>query len=406
MKKLSFYAIMLTLTTTAYAQFGGVKALTDTQTVANKFHVFEVGDGQRLISAYTAVDSLTASIEFKLPGASSLPTCNAGKKGLLLVNTTSSTLSFCNGTAWSTVAYDQDQDGLTTLIDTDDGTDFTAGDAAADHALSGKTFFTGASMTGTTGSMPNRGSVTFSTEGASVPAGYYSGGTIDVVAGGTGDGDAAGAQILAGYEAWNTSGSLVDGTMTNRGSPTFSSEGASVPSGYYSGGSIDVVAGGTGDGDAAGAQILGGYEAWNSSGGLVDGTMTNRGAITYSPGTSNQNVAVGYHSGGGTINGDGDLTAGNIKTGVNIFGVTGTYTGSSCSGTYAGNLSSCGTSYWLRRESYQTTERTKYCQNRGCTSFVSGSSATGAGQDYGDPYSGNVRCVGSNLPVYSQVVCN
>jgi hypothetical protein len=346
MKKILFYAIMLTLTTTAYAQFGGVKALTDTQTVANKFHVFEVGDGQRLISAYTAVDSLTASIEFKLPGASSLPTCNAGKKGLLLVNTTSSTLSFCNGTAWSTVAYDQDQDGLTTLIDADDGTDFTAGDAAADHALSGKTFFTGASMTGTTGSMPNRGSVTFSTEGASVPAGYYSGGTIDVVAGGTGDGDAAGAQILAGYEAWN------------------------------------------------------------SSGGLVDGTMTNRGAITYSPGTSNQNVAAGYHSGGGTINGDGDLTAGNIKTGVNIFGVTGTYTGSSCSGTYAGNLSSCGTSYWLRRESYQTTERTKYCQNRGCSSFVSGSSSYGAGQDFGDPYTGNVRCVGSNLPVYSQVTCN
>ena len=281
MKKLLFYAIMMTLATTTYAQFGGTKALTDTQTVANKFHVFKVGDGQRLVSAYTAVDSLTASIEFKLPGAASLPTCIAGKKGLLLVNTTSSTLSFCNGTAWSTVAYDQDQDGLTTLIDADDAVAFTAGTAAAGNVLSGSTFYTGASMTGTTGS------------------------------------------------------------MTNRGSPTFSTEGASVPSGYYSGGTIDVLSGGTGDGDAAGGQILAGYEAWNSSGGLVDGTMTNRGNITYSPGTGSQNVAVGYHAGGGTVNGDGDLAAGNIKTGVNIFGVTGTYSGPVCGTTILtpGNLS-------------------------------------------------------------------
>lgn len=46
---------------------------------------------------------------------------------------------------------------------------------------------------------------------------------------------------------------------------------------------------------------------------------------TWTPGTSNQYISSGtYCSGQQTIKGDSNLTAANIKSGVNIFGVTGT----------------------------------------------------------------------------------
>jgi len=53
--------------------------------------------------------------------------------------------------------------------------------------------------------------------------------------------------------------------------------------------------------------------------------MANNGAFTLLCGATNQTVTAGY-SGGGTLAGDADLVAGNIKSGVDIFGVTGTYT--------------------------------------------------------------------------------
>lgn len=54
------------------------------------------------------------------------------------------------------------------------------------------------------------------------------------------------------------------------------------------------------------------------------------GATTYTPSTSNQTIQQGsYLTGDQTILGDADLVAGNIKNGVTIFGVTGTYEGSS-----------------------------------------------------------------------------
>ena len=59
-----------------------------------------------------------------------------------------------------------------------------------------------------------------------------------------------------------------------------------------------------------------------------------KGATTYTPSTSNQTIAAGtYLTGIQTIAGDSDLVASNIKSGVNIFGVTGTYTGGGGSST-------------------------------------------------------------------------
>lgn len=55
---------------------------------------------------------------------------------------------------------------------------------------------------------------------------------------------------------------------------------------------------------------------------------TRQAAKTYTPGTSNQTIPAGtFLTGAATIAGDADLTAANIKKGVNIFGKTGTLSG-------------------------------------------------------------------------------
>ena len=66
--------------------------------------------------------------------------------------------------------------------------------------------------------------------------------------------------------------------------------------------------------------------------------VTKKSAATYTPGTSDQSIASGqYLSGTQTIKGDANLVAGNIKSGVSIFGVTGTYTGGGSSGGSGNN---------------------------------------------------------------------
>lgn len=65
----------------------------------------------------------------------------------------------------------------------------------------------------------------------------------------------------------------------------------------------------------------------------VGSGVTKKSAATYTPGTSDQNIASGqYLNGTQTIKGDSNLTAGNIRNGVKIFNVTGSYAGSSSSG--------------------------------------------------------------------------
>jgi len=56
-------------------------------------------------------------------------------------------------------------------------------------------------------------------------------------------------------------------------------------------------------------------------------SVTTKAAATITPGTSNQTIASGtYLTGTQTIAGDADLVAANIKTGVQIFGVNGSFT--------------------------------------------------------------------------------
>ena len=74
--------------------------------------------------------------------------------------------------------------------------------------------------------------------------------------------------------------------------------------------------------------VRSGYKFVNSSGQLITGTIPSKGAQTYTPKTVSQTIAKGqYLSGNQTIQGDENLKASNIKSGVSIFGVSGSYTG-------------------------------------------------------------------------------
>jgi len=64
--------------------------------------------------------------------------------------------------------------------------------------------------------------------------------------------------------------------------------------------------------------------------GLVDGTMPNRGTVTNTITTQGGEYTIpsGYHNGSGKVTASfANLTAGNIKSGVNIGGIVGTYLG-------------------------------------------------------------------------------
>lgn len=88
----------------------------------------------------------------------------------------------------------------------------------------------------------------------------------------------------------------------------------------------------TSDADAVAAEILSGKTAYKN-GSKLTGTMPNRGAQTGSISTVSGSVTIqqGYHDGSGSVNIDSTeqakIISSNIKDGVNILGVTGSYTG-------------------------------------------------------------------------------
>ena len=85
----------------------------------------------------------------------------------------------------------------------------------------------------------------------------------------------------------------------------------------------------TSDATATAAQILSPYTAYVATG-KVTGVIPSQGAQTITPSTSMQTIQAGqYLSGVQTILGDSNLTASNIKNGVSIFGVLGSYSGQS-----------------------------------------------------------------------------
>ena len=73
------------------------------------------------------------------------------------------------------------------------------------------------------------------------------------------------------------------------------------------------------------SDLLSGKELIDQSGNVVTGTIATKAAATITPGTVNQAIPANtYLTGAQTIKGDANLIASNIKSGVSIFGVTGT----------------------------------------------------------------------------------
>ena len=117
----------------------------------------------------------------------------------------------------------------------------------------------------------------------------------------------------------------------------------STPAAFLKNGAISTNAPLSNLGTATAADVAEGKTFTSTAGLKVTGTMTSKSAATYTPGTSDQTIASGqYLSGAQTIKGDSNLVAGNIKSGVSIFGVSGTYSGSggSSSGIQAQHITS------------------------------------------------------------------
>lgn len=116
------------------------------------------------------------------------------------------------------------------------------------------------------------------------------------------------AHLLSGYTAHDRSGAIINGTC-----------------------SFDAD---TSDGDAIASQILSNKIAY-VNGNKITGIMPNNGGVSGTIETLNSAYVVpqGYHDGSGTVNisdtESAKIIAANIKAGVSILGVEGTYAGES-----------------------------------------------------------------------------
>lgn len=159
------------------------------------------------------------------------------------------------------------------------------------------------------------------TSDQSIASGQYLNGTQTI----KGDSNLTAANIKSGVKIFNVTGSYAGSSsggntpnlQTKTVTPSESTQTVSPDSGY--GGLSQVT-----------------VNAISTT--YVGSGVTKKAAATYTPSTSNQTIAASqYLSGAQTIKGDANLVAGNIKSGVSIFGVTGTYAGGGSSGGSGNN---------------------------------------------------------------------
>lgn len=74
------------------------------------------------------------------------------------------------------------------------------------------------------------------------------------------------------------------------------------------------------------SELLKNRVLYDLQGNMLMGSMANNGSLEYIPSEEEQIIPEGYTS-GGVVQGDSNLLPENIKAGITIFGVTGTYTG-------------------------------------------------------------------------------
>ena len=156
------------------------------------------------------------------------------------------------------------------------------------------------------------------TSNQSIASGQYLSGAQTI----KGDSNLIASNIKKGVTIFNVTGSYNEATggptlQSKIVSPSESTQTVSLDSGYDGLSKVTVNA---------------------ISSTYVGSDVTKKSAATYTPKTTDQSIASGqYLSGTQTIKGDANLVAGNIKSGVNIFGVTGTYAGGGSSGGNGNN---------------------------------------------------------------------
>lgn len=171
----------------------------------------------------------------------------------------------------------------------------------------------------------------------------------------------SGAQSLNGVTSYGADGTKYTGSIATKTGSDLTASGATVtvPSGYYATSASKSVASGSATtpattitaapelsinsstgvitatvsaSQAITPTVSAGYVSTGTSGTVTASgsdtlALTTQGATTITPGTSAQTIAAGtYLTGAQTIEGDSNLQAAYIKSGVSIFGVNGSLT--------------------------------------------------------------------------------
>ena len=219
------------------------------------------------------------------------------------------------------------------------GTDTSNATANAEHILSGYTAYVNDMLV--TGTMVNHGSVSnelSAGDSVELEKGYYELSTLTVktLASQT-KATAISSDILAPKTAW-VNGAIITGNMVNRGAVTYGLpiNGAyTIPSGFHNGA------------------------------GKVTQSIATQDGWTVTPRSSNVLAcdAGRYTTGAIWVAGDGNLVSGNIRKGVSIFGVGGSFEGPASN------------PYWLYRnglQNGQTVTGTGSSKNEGSEIYVDG----------------------------------
>lgn len=158
-----------------------------------------------------------------------------------------------------------------------------------------------------------------------------------------------------GYDGFSKVTALAMNTQTKTVTPTTSQQTITPDSGYDALSKVTVNAMTTATQATPSISVSSNglitASATQSSGYVSSGTksstkqLSTKNSMTYTPGTSNQTISSGvYLIGAQTIKGDSNLVSSNIKSGVSIFGVSGSYEGSSSTKVFSGTADSTSSS--------------------------------------------------------------